>query len=456
MNDRYCTVCTEPFNKKNKKITCTSCDYDVCSKCVETYFQTSKAAPQCMHCHRPWNHQFILENLGNTSYKRINNVQKDLLYNEQKSLFPHTQGYVSLINQYNTNNDKVKNLRQQLNDLKDQLSDLYNENIRINNITNRMESNFMDNHNLTINGHLVDSKNKAQKTYIQACGILECKGFIGTNGVCGICSAVFCTKCMVLKNENHECNPDDVSSLELIKKDSKNCPKCNSLIQRISGCPDMFCTSCYTTFNWNTLKIDYNGNSNPMYYRWLREGTNIVDTTNNNHNCDVITMSRVFSSSNFKKQSKMFQTSLSKALQSLDHSNRYGNPYNYNTVRIDNTVSYETLTLQTRSKFMMNKITEKNFKTQLMKIHKGKEYNSNITQIRNMINLYKNDMMRAIVLSETFDPDTCIQEYVQFSEYINNCVYHIKTVFYNYKPTNDTYTGFIATPSQIVNRYQQV
>ena len=450
-----CTVCTEPYNRKNKKITCTSCDYDVCSKCVETYFQTSKASPQCMQCHRPWNHQFIIENLGNASYKRINNIQKELLYNEQKSLFPHTQGYVSLMNQYNANNDKVKDLRQQLNNLKTQIDDIYYENARITNIKNRIERNFLANHNLTDNGGpFVDSAKKTQKTYIQACGIPECKGFINTNGVCGMCSTVFCTKCMVVKNDNHECNPDTVASLDLIKKDSKNCPKCSCLINRICGCPDMFCTSCHTTFNWNTLKIDLNGNSNPMYYRWLRGGANITD--NANDNCHIVTMSRVFSSANYKKQSKHFQTFLSKALQSLDHSNRYGNFYNYNTViRIDNNVDYETLTLQTRTKFMCNKITEKNYKIQLMKIHKAKEYKNNINEIRNMINLYRIDMMRSIVLSENFDANTCIQEYVGFSEYINNCVNHLKTVFYNHKSTtNDANTGFISVPSQILNRNQ--
>ena len=452
MDKTACNVCTEVFNKKYKRLTCSSCEYEVCSKCVERYFETSKATPQCMQCHRPWNHQFIIENLGKSSNKRINNVQKELLYNEQKSLFPHTQGYLSLKNQYTANNDRIKILRNQIKNLKNQVNDICNENIRINNTINRIDADFLENHGLTDNGLYIGAK-KDKKTYIQACGVLECKGYIGTNGVCGICATLFCTKCMVVKNENHLCNPDDVLSLELIKKDSKHCPKCNCLIHRISGCPDMFCTACYTTFNWNSLKIDYNGNSNPMYYRWLREGyNNNNDNNSSNNNCEMVTMTRVFSSSNYKNQLKSFQTCLSKALQSLDHSNRYAH-YNYNTyITRENDTNYETLTLQTRTKFMSNKITEKNFKTQLMRIHKAKEFNNNITQIKDMINLYRIDMMRTIASSESFDVNTCLQEYVQFSEYINNCVSHLKVVFYNHKPTNDATTGFIQIPSQILNR----
>jgi len=64
----------------------------------------------------------------------------------------------------------------------------------------------------------------------------------------------------------------DIETTELIKKDSKNCPKCNISIMKTSGCDQMWCVSCHTTFDWKTLHIKTSGViHNPEYYRYMRE-----------------------------------------------------------------------------------------------------------------------------------------------------------------------------------------
>jgi uncharacterized Zn finger protein (UPF0148 family) len=70
-----------------------------------------------------------------------------------------------------------------------------------------------------------------------------------------------------------------MASFELILGDSKPCPKCGMRITKISGCSDMFCVQCKTAFYWETMKIDRQGNSNPLYRNWEEEQRTLHDET---------------------------------------------------------------------------------------------------------------------------------------------------------------------------------
>lgn len=88
-----------------------------------------------------------------------------------------------------------------------------------------------------------------------------------------MCPAKVCSGCGELEEEDHECNLEIQASFRLIKQESKPCPVCGAPIIKISGCNHMFCTDCKTAFDWMTMKIHAEGNSNPHYYEWLRTRT---------------------------------------------------------------------------------------------------------------------------------------------------------------------------------------
>lgn len=459
-NNIVCNICAEPYNRQIRRFTkCPGCDHECCSVCVQRYLDTSKNEPQCMQCHRPWNNQFVMETFGATAVRRIVQAKKDNLFQSQKSLLPHTQHYVNLLCQSEEVDREMAELKTQLNDIKLQIAHMYNRQGRLTRQKQRIEQDFLEytNQANTESGQSTSTVEEGKVVYLRPCGKNECKGFISSKGVCGICKSEYCRKCLAEKipDQEHVCDPNDVLSLEAIKKDSKPCPNCSTMIHRISGCSDMFCTSCFTAFNWNNLRIDQNGNSNPMYYRWIREGagTNIRDLP---QNCNNIHLTHVFRSVNFRgiSQNKV-KLALESAMQSLHHTERDIWRYYQNAGGISSRPSsnFESATLQARAKYMMNKSSEENFKNQLMRINKAKEYNDNIQQSLNLITGYRNDMMYNIVYTDNFDPIRFLQEFVEFVNYMNGCYQHIRNVFY--KNTRSLRDTLIIIPKNVVTVLEQ-
>ena len=131
---------------------------------------------------------------------------------------------------------------------------------------------------------IFSKKNSEKYKYNYKCQNGECKGFLNDEWYCGVCSHITCKKCMISMGEiidliklsdeksklkkEHVCKDDDIRTAELIRKDSKPCPKCHTLIFHMGGCRQMFCTYCKTAFDWNNGEIINNGIHNPHYFEW--------------------------------------------------------------------------------------------------------------------------------------------------------------------------------------------
>jgi hypothetical protein len=86
------------------------------------------------------------------------------------------------------------------------------------------------------------------------CGVNGCPGWLDEKWFCSVCKSTVCSFCLEGKKEGHTCKEEDIASADEIRKSSKPCPTCATLIYRISGCNHMFCTNCKNGFNWETLK----------------------------------------------------------------------------------------------------------------------------------------------------------------------------------------------------------
>ena len=111
-----------------------------------------------------------------------------------------------------------------------------------------------------------------KRTFVKACPVTNCRGFLSTQWKCGICDVKVCNKChdpMVI--EPHICDADKVASVKLIAAESKPCPKCGTAISRTFGCDQMFCIGCKTPFSWRTGKIETGHIHNPHYHEWRQQ-----------------------------------------------------------------------------------------------------------------------------------------------------------------------------------------
>lgn len=125
-----------------------------------------------------------------------------------------------------------------------------------------------------------EPKQKRAKTSIsvRSCPKEDCRGFLNSRWVCGLCNTVVCASCHQIKSavndKEHECDPNNVATAQLLMRDTKACPSCGVQIHKIDGCNMMFCTQCHTPFCWKTGAIIKNERiHNPHYYEWLRQNS---------------------------------------------------------------------------------------------------------------------------------------------------------------------------------------
>ena len=125
----------------------------------------------------------------------------------------------------------------------------------------------------------IKTEKKEREKFVKKCPNSDCKGFLTTAWKCGLCDDFFCSDCNGKKDgrndESHVCDETEKATMEMLKKDTKPCPKCTTPIIRYTGCDHMFTPCCNTGFNWKTGEILANNrNTSPEYYEYLRRTNN--------------------------------------------------------------------------------------------------------------------------------------------------------------------------------------
>lgn len=116
----------------------------------------------------------------------------------------------------------------------------------------------------------------AKYDHIYGCPTTNCRGFLDDKYECCVCRIKACRKCREIvphsdgPDDRHTCDPDILLTIQMLAKDTRACPKCASLIYKISGCSQMFCVKCHTAFDWKTGKVETGRIHNPHYYEMLR------------------------------------------------------------------------------------------------------------------------------------------------------------------------------------------
>lgn len=249
-----CSICCEKFNKqKHFKIACPACDIEMCRTCVQTYLLETTQDPHCMSCRKEWSRDFIDESCTKVFCNgKLKEHRQNTLFERQKCLMPSTQPAVErtlLIREAESEEEKlieeVRMIEHRLYAHRRHMTELRQTNL---------------------------STQGSRREFVRKCPVDDCKGFLSSQWKCGICKNDICKDCNEIKQEGHECDPGAKATVDLLKKDTKACPKCGTLIFKISGCSQMWCPDCHVAFNWNTLQIETGIIHNPHFYEFQRRG----------------------------------------------------------------------------------------------------------------------------------------------------------------------------------------
>ena len=248
-----CSICCEKFNKSNHfEINCNYCDLSACRVCVQQYLLGKIDEPSCMKCNNEWNREFLDTKLTkkfiNTDLKHH---RETILFEQEKCRLPAAQLWVA---HENTRNELIREL----------------QGIRIIIREKEWEVNQV-NRMLDLNNF---DGSRVRRQFTRKCPFGMCKGFLSSQWKCDICHNWTCPECNEVKGLErhgpHTCNPDDVETIKLLKKETKPCPSCGISIFKISGCSQMWCTECHTAFDWNTNRIIEGRIHNPHFFEARR------------------------------------------------------------------------------------------------------------------------------------------------------------------------------------------
>jgi hypothetical protein len=184
-------------------------------------------------------------------------------------------------------------------------------------------------------------------------------------GGCVACNTEVCMQCEEKFDPGHRCSKERLDTLEEIKRDSKPCPRCNIPISRTVGCDHMFCVSCHTSFNWKTMQLT-RGGLNPHYFEVITNGVLPPEDPQvpqqEERNCVLLEINSFTEDPEALKEHRLLLT----AFEKTPTWNPETEEISLNKIRGD---------------FIMDRITEKEFRDFLRNLFRRKEYTIEISSL---------------------------------------------------------------------------
>ena len=303
-----CDVCCERLNKSTRnKIICQYCPFVSCSACAERYLCETPEDAHCMSCRKAWSREILVSNFTSKFVSKTYKARREnLLFEREKSLMPETQPYVELEKKIRSLNTDIVRIRDAISRARARVAHLETRPLALvcveNEIPNEfdaliyrgklaanerlivsslvVELEFIEWHQNQLMTRLHGSQIETEKRqFVRACPVSECRGFLSTAWKCGMCENWTCPDCHEVKgldrDAEHTCDPNSIATARLLARDSRHCPKCASLIFKINGCDQMYCTQCHTAFSWRTGRIETGTIHNPHYYEYMRAHGNL-------------------------------------------------------------------------------------------------------------------------------------------------------------------------------------
>ena len=276
--------------------------------------------------------------------------------------------------------------------------------------------NRIDEINATVDDLYREAFNKPEEerhVFHRKCSSEGCKGFLSSQWKCAICEKYTCKDCNEIKREGHECDPQKVETMKLIKSDCKPCPKCAEIIHKIDGCDQMWCPSCHVSFSWKSgREIKGAINHNPHYYEYMRQANGEVPRNPQDLPCgELIDIGFIIN-----QPDKPGYHSIANAHRIIREANHYIIPYLPDT----NTFTEPDTDIQRlRLKYMLNKITDERFKQVLQKMSKKRQKLWDYKQILQMMSATATDIINKWFGCTQEEAWGITEEIINLRKYIN-------------------------------------
>jgi hypothetical protein len=410
-----CPVCCEKFTPvKRKPIPCGFCNYGACMECCQRYLLESPLDADCMSCHTPWNREFLYLHFSKAFVNRDYKAHREqVLFEREKALLPASQHMVEnwnravyLRERYPAMSKEYYELQAKVEALKRQRADVLTE------------MRFLEgtNYQRAMRNGADAAEDSDRRSFIRSCPAENCRGFLSSAWKCGTCSVWVCPECHVIKtggrdDPEHACNPDDVATARLLRRDTKPCPTCAVPITKITGCDQMFCVQCHTAFSWRTGAVVTNGIiHNPHYYEWQRrQNGGVAPRVPGDQPCGGLPSLYVLldvlreADTNIRRKLEMYH-------RVVNHVQHVDLAIIRNQEQGDNA--------DLRLRYLTNMIDEKEWKQRLQQREKRRLKNTAVEQILDMFVTLGAEMFRGLInKSET--PETVLFRILDLAKYSN-------------------------------------
>jgi hypothetical protein len=256
-----------------------------------------------MSCRKSWSREILVNNFTQKFVSRdYKNRRESLLLEREKSLMPATQPYVELELKVRAASRELVKLGIVINTHTNKLNAISSLQLAPLAVEHGFDNEFdalvlrhklIQDQRRLINNVVLDIQHlewyqnqlitrlhggqveHEKRQFVRACPVANCRGFLSSAWKCGVCDNWSCPDCHEVKlfgkDGPHTCDPNSVETAKLLAKDSRNCPKCASMIFKIDGCDQMYCTQCHTAFSWRTGRVETGTIHNPHYYEYNRQ-----------------------------------------------------------------------------------------------------------------------------------------------------------------------------------------
>ena len=386
-----CPICTNTFTScLRKEIVCPKCQYKACLTCYKQYISTSKTLV-CINpdCKAELPDEVIYNNFPRTYIQKdYKGMLLDRVYQEERSMIPQTMVIID-------RREQAKELQLEISDLE---AEVRQKRYRMNRL----------NHT-----NLDKDEVKEVSTFVNKCPGDDCRGFLNRQYSCGVCKKRFCSACLEPKTDGHECDPDTVRTIKLLKKDSKSCPNCAVLIYKIEGCNQMYCTVCHTSFDWSTGRIVTKNIHNPHYFQYMREhGGGHMERAAGDIPCGGIP-------NRWEIEAAIKKKGYGHLSENFDGIIQFAMDIRHDKLPKFLPANQFQFHLENRIKFVKKEITEAVFKKQLKRYNTTELKKQKIHQILSTVAILFEDQLRNVFVNPHHKE--IIEECSRIVTYINGC-----------------------------------